>query len=150
MKKNTNRSLYFVSVLSEVIDARLRKALKKIGHHQLSPRDLGILVSVTRDYGGQMDLKDVYSNEMRPKSSVSDIAKRLEKNGYLTKQSAPDNAKKIVLVANKKAHELFELITIEITQIVNQLYDGFTDEEKLQLMDLTTRAYENLTGEKLK
>ncbi|TCS43312.1 MarR family winged helix-turn-helix transcriptional regulator [Reinekea marinisedimentorum] len=143
-------SLYCVNVLSEAIDSKVKQALKDINHDNISPRDLGILIKLARSENGKMDLLDAYRREMRARSTVSDTAKRLEKHGYLCKESASGNAKNIVLSAKPKALELHNAVTPEITQIVDQLFTGFTEEEKIQFMRLTGRAYENLTGRKIK
>jgi DNA-binding MarR family transcriptional regulator len=132
-----------MNVLSERIENALRKALKKTGYPEIKPSYTGILFTL-EGHGGKMELLNVYNELLRPRSTVSDMAKRLEKIGFITKEHAPDNAKKVLLVSTPKTVNLHNEMIPELEKIRKKVYAGFTEEEQHEHIRLTIKAFENL------
>lgn len=128
------------------VHARLCAAgLSEVGHPML----LSILESTQcvdgpRGCHAQRELADLL--HISP-AAVANSLKSLEKGGYIRRQpSAGDARRNHVLLTEKGAeavrscHQIFE-------EVANQTLEGFSQEEKVQLLSFRRRMLHNLRGE---
>lgn len=127
------------------VQARLNAAgLGEVGHPML----LSILESSQNVAGqcgchAQRDLADLL--HISP-AAVANSLKSLEKGGYIRREpSAGDARRNMVLLTEKGMQAVHGCHTV-IDEVAEQMLDGFSQEERMQLMSFRRRMLHNLRG----
>ncbi len=92
---------------------------------------------------GPMSMKDLASIIHRRKSTVTTLVNKLIDAGYVNKESDPRDDRVSIISLSETGRELKETLVDISESLLSQLYQGFTDEEKKELMRLLARLHEN-------
>lgn len=83
------------------------------------------------------------------KSTTARALRQLEKNGYVSRQTNPENRRQNLVTATRKAAAAAETLFASLHQASDTFVSGFTDKEKseaLQLMDRMLANARNTPG----
>lgn len=80
-------------------------------------------------------------------ASVALSTKRLQKSGYIVKEVDPDNLRCKRLYLTEEGKRIRELAFERLGQLDSKMFEGFTDDEIVQLSGYLDRMTMNLTGE---
>ena len=92
----------------------------------------------------QKDLEEVFSVR---RSTMSAIILRMEKKGFLTRESVARDARLKKLVLTEKGKKIHEMIESRITDTEEKLASGLSGEEKETLFLLLEKLRRNLESD---
>ena len=130
------------SLLRTKINDYLKEQLKACGYDDLVP-SYGALLSIVYKNGGIVQIKVIYESLLKQKTTITEMISRLVKLGYLTKSQCTE-AKRVTYVSVTERANAFKADFERISQeLMNKIYDGFSDKEKQKFVDLLAKAIEN-------
>ena len=89
----------------------------------------------------QKDLEEIFSVR---RSTMSAIILRMEKKGFLTRESVARDARLKKLVLTEKGKRIHDMIEFGITETEEKLSAGLSDDEKKMLFSLLEKLRKNL------
>ncbi len=125
----------------EFLTAQLRSA----GIDDLIPSH-GALLSMLFGRGGSASMKELVSASGRGKSTFTEMAKALERRGYVIRTKDPDDARGVRLELTDKAralHPLFETIS---KRLLETAWGDLPQPDREQLSGLLQTVVANLKG----
>jgi DNA-binding MarR family transcriptional regulator len=120
----------------------LADALAERGIEDLNPSH-GALLSSLFGRGGKASMKELLKSGTRKKTTLTEMANKLERQGYLRRERDPEDARSTVLVLTDKAIKIkkdFDEISISLLE---RTWSGFDDREKASLVALLERMLGN-------
>ena len=111
---------------------RFSKILKReeFGHHGKA-RVLNILAKE-----GPMNQRDLQDEMEITSSSASDLLKKMEEHGFITRTANPSNAKAYIVEITDLGKEKNKELKKEKTKKTKALFSALTEEEKTQFADM--------------
>ncbi len=93
--------------------------------------------------------RDVFQRDLEKKFSISRSAvtatlQLMEKNGLVTRESVPQDARLKRIILTQKALDLHQQIEADIAEFEKRLCAGLTPEEQAQLLAIVRKMYDNL------
>lgn len=132
------------SLLRTQINEFLKFKLKEIGREELVP-SYGSLLHCIYNKGGRVQIKYLYDTLLKQRSTITEMVKRLEKLGYLIKESCPDDKRVTYVVATEKAWEFKKDFEKVSEDLLERVFQGFSEEEEDEFMRLMHKALRNFT-----
>jgi DNA-binding MarR family transcriptional regulator len=116
--------------------------LKEYGIEDILPAHGAVLVRLF--VNETMTLGQVAKEIKRDKSTVTTLANRLERAGYIEKTKDPGDARVSIITLTLKGKELRPVFDKISVRLLETLYAGFSDLEKEVLVTLLGRMKRNL------
>ena len=132
------------SVLRTQINDHLKQKLREAGNTDLVPSH-GSILNYLYENGGRVQIKDLYDVLLKQKSTVTEMIKRLEKLGYLTKEASAEDKRVTFVVATQKAWDFEKEFRAISASMMERVYTDFTDEEAEEFVRLLKKAIGNFT-----
>ncbi|MCX8022602.1 MAG: MarR family transcriptional regulator [Syntrophorhabdaceae bacterium] len=111
--------------------------------YDLSFPQYNVLRVLDASQGGQCRITDVSRIMLVPGANMTGIAKRLEKNGFIVRKSDPNDERVTILEITKKGRDTLAKIEKERDENMNTMLKGFTEQEKLELLNKVKRLLKN-------
>lgn len=141
MPSRTNGIVFQVAELRDNAYAHVSMELKRLGLTDLAPSHGAILITLYREKA--LSLKDLALRINKKKSSTTELVDKLIKLGFVEKTvSSEDQRVKLVKLTKKSLSHKNDFRVLS-ENVNDRLYQGFSDEEKQQLMLLITKALGN-------
>ncbi len=141
MKENGIASI--ISLNRESIRNYLTLELKKRGVEGILSTH-GTVLFFLYENSGKLSMKDISRYTGRKKTTITDLVRKLETYGYITKEESEEDKRFSYAVLTKKAYE-FKPIFDEISKnLLDKIYKGFSSEDKQQAIDLLLKINHNL------
>lgn len=134
----TNHVISLVSAVRARSVDFLDAELKARGIVDLKPSH-GALLSSLFGRGGRASMRELLRSGSRKKSTLTEMANRLERQGYLRRLPDPEDARGVVLELSDKAWAIkpdFEAIS---ELLLAKAWRGFSRTEKAELVSLLER-----------
>lgn len=146
MKMNEmNRGIAtYNSLLRTQINDFLKLMLKEIGKDELVP-SYGTLLSIVYRNGGKVQIKTIYDTILKQKSTITEMINRLVKLGYLEKHSCVEDKRVTYVVVTEKAIAFEPDFNRISKNLMEKVFEGFTEEEKDEYVRLMLKAIKNFT-----
>lgn len=132
------------SLLRTQINDFLKNKLKEVGNEDLVPSH-GALLWIMYKNNGRVQIKTIYDTLLKQKSTITEMINRLVKLGYLEKEGCQEDKRVTYVVATEKALAFqrdFDLIS---QQLLEKVFEGFTEEEKDEFTRLMLKSIGNFT-----
>ena len=113
------------------------------GIHDLSISNGSVLFILFKN-NGKTTIREIVEILGKTKSTISDMILSLEKTGYVTKKQDVEDNRVVLVELTEKGYATKEVFGNVSQKLINQLYTGFSDEEKKMLMQLVLRVSDNL------
>jgi DNA-binding MarR family transcriptional regulator len=137
-----NEIIYLISSLNDKFSDFFKKKKKNAGLRAFVSQSLHIMYEIYKN-GGKMQINEIYKAVPKPKPTITEIIKRLVKDGQLIKITS-EKDKRISFVQATKKSDLFKTIFLETTNdFSNKILNNFTDNEKKHLLKLLKKAIAN-------
>jgi DNA-binding MarR family transcriptional regulator len=134
---------FLISKIQKISQQIFNKMLSENGIN-LHPGQGRILYVLWKD-GDNVPIKDLVKKTGLPKTTLTSILIRLEKEGQIIRKPSTKDRREIKVKLtrkNKSQHETYEKISLEMADLY---YKGFSDEEKTQLDHYLNRVLSNLS-----
>ncbi|MDK9558236.1 MarR family transcriptional regulator [Marinobacter sp. M216] len=141
MKLRTNGIVFQVAELRDNAYEHVSRELRRLGLNDLAPSHGLILITLYREKA--LSLKDLSIRINKKKSSTTELVDKLIRLGYVEKTASSDDQRvKLVRLAQESLSHKDDFK--ELSDNVNgRLYQGFTAEDKRELMRLLNKALAN-------
>ena len=139
--KQTNVATYN-SRLRTKINEFLRDELKDSGYSELVP-SYGSVLSIVYRNDGKVQIKTIYEELQKQKTTITESINRLVKLGYLTKLTCPTDGRCTYVCATEKAEKFRKDFKRISDELKDKIFEGFTQEEQEQFAELLERAVAN-------
>lgn len=125
----------------------LSDSLGKKTNHLLKAEDLsmtqGVLIRlVSEEEGHRLPIKEIEKKFGVAQSTIYGVISRLESKGLVSTYAIEGNTKMVQLTA--EGHSKVAFIDRVITQVENDIFQGFTDAEKATFTQLLIKAENNM------
>jgi len=132
------------------IISNIREKSAQFINAELKKRDIsglinshGTILSAMYDNDGLMTMNRIAKFIGKRKSTVTDMVKKLEKLGYISRKKSEKDARVIEVTLTEKGW-IFKDTFKEISgELLEKTYDDFTEEEKQILMKLLLKVRKN-------
>jgi len=111
--------------------------------HTLSFPQYNVLRVLDASNDGRNRITDVSRIMLVPYANMTGIAKRLEKNGFILRKSDPSDERVTILEITQKGKKLLSKIEKERDENMHAMLKGFSEQEKLKLLDMVKRLIKN-------
>ena len=112
---------------------------EKAGLHVAQPPVLSLLMF----YPG-MTIMEIAEKLRLAQASVTNNVSRMEKMGLVTKTQDADDGRKIRVNVTEKGQKCFEAVEASIKQFNEEMFAGFSEEEKARMLEDTKRIIHNI------
>jgi len=116
----------------------LERELKSRGIRDLKPSH-GALLASLYGRGGRAGMKELLRSGSRKKSTLTEMANRLERQGYLRRVEDPEDQRGVVLELLPKAYGIEEAFDEISGILLERAWRGFAESEREELMRLLER-----------
>lgn len=93
---------------------------------------------------GELKMSDLAKAIGRKKNTITVLARKLVERGYLNERVDPRDSRSRLLSLTEKTNELHPKRKEVSVAVIDKIYRGFSEEEKVQLVGLLERIYENV------
>ena len=124
----------------------IERELRARGIRDLKPSHGALLASL---YGrlGRAGMKELLRASGRKKSTLTEMANKLEKQGYLRRVPDPEDSRGVVLELCPKAYEIEGAFSAISELLIARAWRGFGEDEKQTLLRLLERMLGSLREE---
>lgn len=112
---------------------------RKFGITQLEKDLLGFL----SHHPQSNTARDIVELRMLPKANVSIAVESLMCKGYLIRQQDTADRRRIHLLLTAQADSLLAELAEKQQEFIQKLFDGFSDDERMQYQSMNARIFEN-------
>ena len=105
----------------------------------------GTVLSAMYDNDGKMTMNGIAKFVGKRKSTITDMVKKLEKLGYVSREKSREDARVIEVSLTEKGWEFRETFKKVSKKLLDKTYEGFSKEEKEVLMGLLFKIRKNFT-----
>jgi len=103
----------------------------------------GTVLSAMYDNDGKMTMNGIAKFVGKRKSTITDMVKKLEKLGYVSREKSREDARVIEVSLTEKGWEFRETFKKVSKKLLDKTYEGFSKEEKEVLMGLLFKVRKN-------
>ncbi len=107
----------------------------------------GTVLSAMYDNDGKMTMNGIARFVGKRKSTITDMVKKLEKLGYVSREKSKEDARVIEVTLTEKGWEFRNTFKEISRELLEKTYGGFTEEEKEVLMGLLFKIRKNFREE---
>jgi len=101
----------------------------------LSFPQYNVLRVLDASHNGKNRISDISRIMLVPGANMTGIAKRLERDGFLLRESDPSDERVTILQITAKGKKTLEKIKDEKDRILEKVLSGFSDKDKVELLD---------------
>lgn len=128
--------------------SRTRDRIQKIFQAEIDRLDLGNIAPAHGSVfyalsSGPMTMQELARLIERDTSTVTALADKLEKLGYVRRDVAPDDSRSYIIRLTTKGMRAAPRIVAASQKVVSRLYAGFSETDRETLMQLLGRVYSN-------
>ncbi len=137
-----NEIIFLISNLNDRFSDYFKKRKKGLGLRAFVSQSLPIMHEVYKN-GGKMQINELYKAIPKPKPTITEMIKRLVKDGQLIKITS-EKDRRISFVRVTEKSDFFKSIYLDtINNFSNKIFTNFTDHEKIKLKKLLEKAIAN-------
>ena len=103
----------------------------------------GTILSAMYDNDGKMTMNGIAKFVGKRKSTITDMVKKLEKLGYISREKSKEDARVIEVTLTEKGWDFKDTFKEISKELQSKTYEGFTEEEKVVLMGLLFKIRKN-------
>lgn len=103
----------------------------------------GTVLSAMYDNDGKMTMNGIAKFVGKRKSTITDMVKKLEKLGYISREKSKEDARVIEVTLTEKGWAFRDTFKEVSKELLDKTYAGFTEEEKEVLMGLLFKIRKN-------
>ncbi len=103
----------------------------------------GTILSAMYDNDGKMTMNGIAKFVGKRKSTITDMVKKLEKLGYVAREKSKKDARVIEVTLTEKGWSFKATFKKVSGKLLEKTYEGFTEEEKQELMRLLLKIRKN-------
>ncbi|GLI56894.1 transcriptional regulator [Propionigenium maris DSM 9537] len=107
----------------------------------------GTVLSAMYDNDGKMTMNGIARFVGKRKSTITDMVKKLEKLGYVSREKSKEDARVIEVTLTEKGWEFRDIFKEISRELLDKTYTGFTEDEKEVLMGLLFKIRKNFREE---
>lgn len=107
----------------------------------------GTVLSAMYDNDGKMTMNGIARFVGKRKSTITDMVKKLEKLGYVSREKSKEDARVIEVSLTEQGWEFRDTFKEISRELLDKTYTGFTEEEKEVLMGLLFKIRKNFREE---
>jgi len=107
----------------------------------------GTVLSAMYDNDGKMTMNGIAKFVGKRKSTITDMVKKLERLGYVSREKSKEDARVIEVTLTEKGWEFRDTFKEISRELLDKTYGGFTEEEKEVLMGLLFKIRKNFREE---
>ncbi len=107
----------------------------------------GTVLSAMYDNDGKMTMNGIARFVGKRKSTITDMVRKLEKLGYVSREKSREDARVIEVTLTEKGWEFRDTFKEISRELLDKTYGGFTEEEKEVLMGLLFKIRKNFREE---
>lgn len=107
----------------------------------------GTVLSAMYDNDGKMTMNGIARFVGKRKSTITDMVKKLEKLGYVSREKSREDARVIEVTLTEQGWEFRDTFKEISRELLDKTYTGFTEEEKEALMGLLFKIRKNFREE---
>ncbi|XDD51171.1 MarR family winged helix-turn-helix transcriptional regulator [Leptospira sp. WS92.C1] len=133
--------IYMISRIRDEFHRHLNSELKEKGLGALSTTHADILFALVKKKRAQM--QEIAKMINRDKSTLTALVDKLENLGFVERIRDPGDQRIVHLGLTSKAFTIRPILLGISRSLVNNLYKGFTEEEKKELVRLLEKLYNN-------
>jgi DNA-binding MarR family transcriptional regulator len=111
--------------------------------HGLSFPQYNVLRVLDASRNGRNKISEISRIMLVPGANMTGIAKRLERDGFLLRQSDPRDERVTLLQITPKGKKTLRHIKAEKDQSIEKLLDGFSQADKKNLLDKIKQLIQN-------
>ncbi len=116
--------------------------LKARGVLDLKPSHGALLASLF-GRGGKASMRELLASGARKKSTLTEMANKLEKQGYLKRLPDPDDARGVVLELSDRAWSIRPAFDAVSEALLDRAWRGFSQRDRETLIRLLTRMLDS-------
>ena len=131
------------SLLNTMINDYLKNKLREIGNDDMVPSHAAIL-SIVYANGGKVQIKTICDTLLKQKTTITEMINRLVRLGYLTKEDCTVDKRITYVIATEKALDFQKKFEMISNELLDQVYQGFSEEEKIEFTRSMLKALRNL------
>lgn len=136
--RNVMRTL---KMLNLEIESMLNRVMAEYG---LTASQCNVLGYLTNHCGQDICPRDIHATLGISRATVSSLLKKLKNNGFLVYEADPSDGRLKRVVLTEKADEFGGAIERSFAAAQRFLYEGFTEEEKIMLLEFMERMLKNM------
>ncbi|SHJ64157.1 MarR family winged helix-turn-helix transcriptional regulator [Tepidibacter formicigenes] len=144
MNKYRNYIIGYISRTRKKAQRFLERELKNHGLEELIPSH-GSILSVLYENGGKLTMKEIADLIRRDKSTVTALANKLVKLGYIEKQKCEEDKRITYIVLTEKGKSIKNKFDLISKNLIDTAYKGFTEEEEDMLAKLLNKLNQNFS-----
>ncbi len=139
------RTDHIISLISSVralsVDL-IDSELKARGVSDLKPSHGALLASLF-GRGGRASMRELLASGTRKKSTLTEMANKLERQGYLRRLPDPEDARGVLLELSPKAWSIQPAFDEVSAILLDRAWRGFSQDERDSLVTLLTRMLDS-------
>lgn len=105
----------------------------------------GNILDILYDNNGKLTMKEISKGINRSKSTVTQLVDKLLKDGYVTKESNPEDKRFSYIVLTEKGLSIKKDFREISDNVIREFFKDFTEEEAEVLLLLLDRVINNFT-----
>lgn len=131
-----------IATVREKSHSRMEEYLREAGLAEIAPSHGSILIALDRS--GPLSMTHLAQDLGRDKSTVTVLVNRLERLGYVTRQSDPQDARVVRLLLTERARRARRKFISVSSRMNRRFFAGFTASELDEFRRLLTKLQSNL------
>lgn len=145
MQENYSGILSLVSKIHSSSASFLKEQLKNEGLSDFVSSHGNILFQLS--IAEKMTMKQLSDSIHRDKSTTTVLVNKLEKEGYVKRETSTSDNRFTYIVSTDKARSYNEITSKISERLISRCYKGFSDEEKKIVFELLVRISQNFLQE---
>lgn len=145
--------MYPYSLYTKLIAQRVREIIDQLlKDHDLNSSQAILLSHIHQSIEEQIEINRKFLEKTMALSgpSVTNLLNGLEKSGYITRSSNPDDGRNLRIDITSKAKQFLSERSDAFSKSEELITQGMSDAEKAMFASLLTRAFENVEKQLLK
>ncbi|MBT2652963.1 MarR family transcriptional regulator [Oceanobacillus sp. ISL-73] len=127
---------------SRTLEEITKKDIKK---HGMRTSDFTILEALY--HKGKQTIREISEAVLINTGSITYVIDKLENNGLLTRSSNPDDRRAVYIEITDKGKEILDDIFPKHQRVIEELFDGISEEEKQTVIDVLKKVGTKNMGE---
>jgi len=145
-----NRDKTIESILGDL--AAIKRILISHGHHMTSSSNItpaqSVVLGILRTHEG-VGIKEIASLLGMTSSAATQLVDGLVENGYLVRESSPDDRRAVKLSLSKASLEQMKIMKKEGVARMKEIFTMLSDEELAEYAKLNKKIAEGVIAEKI-
>lgn len=136
-----------IGFLIKTISERFRSSIGEAVCERGLTMSQMMVLQILRENGGSSNQRYIERRLEVAHPTVVGLVTRLEKNGFVTSRTDPENRRNKIVEMTDKSYQAFDFFEAGYQDFKKVVFRGFSEEEKEQLLCLLGRLRENLESD---